>query len=161
MRLTIYGDHRAMALMALELADKQCDRVRDGLDKLQIDDMGVRAFQGLLGELRVALKDVKQVQHDWNFTQRRGLGVALMFYKAEVNKRRKGDEKLLIDPAQVIHQLAEISALLEELSGQETLFTKSTAWADSAEDDSDDTPRPDPVAQPSLAGFRPLDDAHA
>jgi hypothetical protein len=54
----------------------------------------------------------------------------MLFYKATINKRRDGDEKLLIDPRDIVRKLGEVTTLLEELSGQETLFTRSTTWAD-------------------------------
>jgi hypothetical protein len=129
-RVTILGDDRAMLLKALDLADKECDRMRDGLERLQVDDMAVQAMQGMFGELRVATKDAHRTEYDWNFQERRAAGVALLFYKATINKRRDGDEKLLIDPRDIVRKLGEVTTLLEELSGQETLFTKPTDWAD-------------------------------
>lgn len=130
MNVLIIGDDRAMALKALELADKECDRVRDALDRLQIDDMTVRALQGVFGLLRVSLKDGKKRDYDWDFTTRRALGIALLFYKAKINGRRDGDVKLLIDPRDAVRKLGEVTSLMEELSGQETLFTRSIDWTE-------------------------------
>jgi hypothetical protein len=130
MKVTIYADDRAMALMALELADKECDRVRNALDRLQLEDLTVKAFQGVLDSLRVSLKDVNNVEHELDFTHRRALGIALLFYKATINKRRGGDEKLLIDPKEILRKLGDVSALLERLSGQETLFSASISWTE-------------------------------
>jgi hypothetical protein len=159
MNVLIIGDDRAMCLKALELAEKECDRVRDALDKLQLDDMGVRALQGVFGKIRVAMKDGRKRDFDWDFTTRRVLGIALLFYKAKINQRRDGDEKLLIDPRDVVRKLGEVSALMEALSGQETLFTKSITWTepkpareeqgnDSAQLDIEDPPPSDPSPGP-------------
>lgn len=130
MNVLIIGDDRAMCLKALELADKECDRTRDALDRLQLDDMTVRALQGVFGKARVALKDAKKRDFDWDFQTRRAIGIAMLFYKATINKRRDGDEKLLIDPRDITRKLGEVTSLLEALSGQELLFTKSIAWTE-------------------------------
>jgi hypothetical protein len=126
----IIGDDRAMCLKALDLADKECDRVRDAQDRLQLEDLNARALQAVFGKIRVALKDAKKRDFDWDFTTRRALGIALLFYKAKINNRREGDVKLLIDPRDIGRKLGELSSLMEALSGQETLFTKSIAWTE-------------------------------
>lgn len=136
MNVTIMADDRAMALKALDLADKVCDQMRDRLDLLQLEDLGVKAFQGLLGSLRVALKNPNEIVHDLDFTHRRALGIALLVYRESLKKQRKGDEKLLITTDRIVRKLGEVSALLERLAGQETLFSRPIP--SDVDDDQDD-----------------------
>lgn len=129
MNVHIIGDDRAMLLMGLKLADKECDRVRDAQDRLQVEDLGTRAMQALFGKIKVELKDAKRSDFDWDFTTRRAAGVALLFYRKKVTSQREGDEKVLISPKEAVRRLGDVVGLLEALSGQETLFTRSVAWA--------------------------------
>lgn len=129
MNVRIIGDDRAMLLMGLKLADKECDRVRNAQERLQVEDLNLRAMQALLTKIKVELKDAKRSDYDWDFTTRRAAGVALLFYKSKVTKQREGDEKVLISPKSAVQKLGDVTGLLEALSGQETLFTRSVEWA--------------------------------
>lgn len=129
MNVLIIGDDRAMLLMGLKLADKECDRLRTAQERLQVEDLNVRGLQALFGKIKVELKDAKRQDYDWDFTTRRAAGVALLYYRKKVTSQREGDEKVLISPKSAVQKLGEIVGLLEALSGQETLFTRSTAWA--------------------------------
>jgi hypothetical protein len=96
MRLAINAQDRELALFALELADKECEAARKGLERLRQEHFGVQALQGTVGTLRRALKDTKRYVYEWSFDDRRALATAFHIYRERLGKLSATEGKLLV-----------------------------------------------------------------
>lgn len=156
MRVSINSAERALALLAVDLGDKECDKVRASLEQLHVEILEVTALQGRIGELRAALKDGKTHHFDWVFSERRALAICLRIYRDKLKKLVGSEEKLLVETSLTDDKIGDIGDFLGRLAGQETLFREEdpTRDGDDDEDDDEDFPRPPKLNDRQVAEVR-------
>ena len=134
MRISINAHEREIALFALDLADKQCDSTRKGLELLRLEPMALMALQGHVGELRRALKDLKRHVYDWSFDDRRALATALHVYRAKLDQLEASETKLIVETSATDEKIGDVKDFIARLAGQDTF------WDEPADDVAQEQP---------------------
>jgi hypothetical protein len=132
MRISINAQERELALLGLDLADKDCETTRRGLERLRQEHFGVMALQGHIGTLRRALKDTKRRIYDWSFDDRRAVATGLHIYREQVAKLATREGKLLVETSATDERVTDVKDFLARLAGQESLFTEAEHAAEVA-----------------------------
>lgn len=151
MRISINSAERALALLSLDLGDKECERARTSLEQLHVEILEVTAVQGRIGELRKQLKDGKDHHFDWVFSERRALAICLRIYRDKLKTLAAGEAKLLVETSSTDDKIGDIGEFLGRLAGQETLFREDDPEDD---DEEEDFPRPPKPTADGVAAIR-------
>jgi hypothetical protein len=133
MRIQINAQEREIALFALELADKECDATRKGLERLRLEPMSLMALQGDVGDLRRALKDAKRHVYDWSFEDRRAIATALHVYREQLGKLSAREGKLLVDVTTTDEKIGDVKDFIARLAGQDTFWDEPVADEEQAQ----------------------------
>lgn len=145
MRVSINALERSLALLAVELGDKECDRARASLEQLHVEILEVTGLQARIAELRTQLKSAQEHHYEWAFLERRALAICLRIYRDKLKKLASAEEKLLVETSSADDKVGDIGDFLGRLAGQESLFR---------EDEEDDEPPPPKLSSDQIAAVR-------